>query len=312
MEHLAPIVLFVYNRPWHTAQTLEALSKNTLANQSIIYIFSDGAKEGASGEDISKINQVRSLLLEKQWCKEVNIVHRDQNLGLANNVIDGVTQVINKHGKVIVLEDDILTGKYFLKFMNDGLNIYREELKVFGISGYKFPSKGTVDSESYFLPLSSSWSYATWFDRWNDVSFNGDELLIKIDNLNLKEKLNFGHYPFYRMLVDQVKGLNNSWAIRFYSSMLLKESYFLFPKTSLVENIGFDNTGVHCGAENSFSNVKLSNFEIKVAKQRVCLKKGIVSKFQEGFLQESNLKKGNGVKRIKQLMKGLIRKNFNF
>ena len=160
--NLAPVVLFVYNRPWHAEQTLHALQANTLANQSDLYIYCDGAKPNAALEDLKKIEAVRALVTSQEWCKTVTIIENEHNLGLANSVIQGVTEVIEKHGSVIVLEDDIVTGTYFLQFMNDGLNLYKEEQQVFGVSGYRFPSSKTIKQPTYFLPIMSSWGYATY------------------------------------------------------------------------------------------------------------------------------------------------------
>ena len=139
---LAPIVLFVYNRPWHTEQTLNALMQNELADQSVLYIYADGPKENATEEQLKKIEEVRHVIRTKKWCKEVHIIESEKNKGLADSIINGVTEIVNKYGKVIVLEDDIVTSKGFLKYMNEALELYKEEDKVYHISGYMFPVKG--------------------------------------------------------------------------------------------------------------------------------------------------------------------------
>lgn len=315
--NLAPIILFVYNRPWHTKQTLEALMQNELADVSTLYIFCDGPKPDASEGNLNYIKEVRAVIREKQWCKEVIIVERLENLGLANSVIQGVTEVIEKHRNVIVLEDDIVTGTYFLKFMNDGLNIYEKEEKVFGISGYKYPSISEIKEKTYFLPIGSSWGYATWANRWNKVNFNGRELLDTIDRNNLKNKMNFGEYQFYQMLKDQIEGRNDSWAIRFYSSMFLMNGFFLYPNISLVENIGFDNSGIHCGKDDYFSNFKITNEKVPVIKLSNSLNKKVVNLVRQSFKLRNvnkiaeigwNLKKRNLIKSGKSIIKKLFGK----
>ena len=175
--NLAPIILFTYNRPIHTEKVLNALKSNNLADQSLLYIFCDGPKQKAPIYEQEQIEAVRSVVKSKQWCKEVLMLERDKNLGLKNSVTSGVSEVIKKHGKVIVLEDDIVTGKYFLKFMNEGLNMYQNDTKVFGVSGFKYPTKNKIIQNTYFLPISSVWGYATWSDRWDKINFNGQELL---------------------------------------------------------------------------------------------------------------------------------------
>ncbi len=288
---LAPIILFVYNRPWHTEQTLEALAKNHLAEESILYIYCDGPKENATPEDVNNIEEVRKLLRKKQWCKEIIINERDKNLGLAASVIQGVTEVIEKHGRVIVLEDDILTGTYFLKFMNDGLILYESEPKVFGVSGYSYPGTALIKDPTYFLPIASSWSYGTWVERWGKVNFNSVQLLNEVDAKQLKHKLNFGNYPYYEMLKDQIEAKNDSWAIRFYTSMFLNNGFFLFPNKSLVQNIGFDNSGTHCKTDNFFSIINIQNEEIKVEPIELKLKDKLLTLVRETF--ESRLNKNH-------------------
>lgn len=308
---LAPIILFVYNRPWHTEKTLEALMKNELADQSTLYIYCDGPKKNASEEVLKNIEELRNLIREKDWCKEVLILERDENLGLANSVIKGVTEVIERHGKVIVLEDDIVTGKYFLKFMNESLLIYHGEEKVFGVSGYKYPSTDAINESTYFLPISSSWSFATWIDRWNKVNFDGNELLRIIDNKNLELRVDFGSNSFYKMLKDQISGANDSWAIRYYISMFLEDSFFLYPHKSLIENIGFDNSGTHCGHDDYYSSSAVTQKEIKIEKLRIVLNKKIVDKIRKSF-KENFDKRTSRKPKIKQIVKRILRRlNFS-
>jgi len=243
---LAPIILFVYNRPWHTEQTLNALMANKLADQSTLYIYCDDAKKDSNEEELKKIEAVRTLVKSKQWCKEVKIIERRTNLGLANSVIQGVTEVIEKHGSVIVLEDDIVTGKYFLNFMNEGLSLYKDETNVFGVSGHQFASSKKVKEATYFLPIMSSWGYGTWLDRWEEVEFDSEKLLHIVDSKKIGSQLDFGDIKYFQMLKQQVAGLIDSWAVRFQVSMFLSQGVFLYPNKKLIQNIGLDGSGVHC------------------------------------------------------------------
>lgn len=278
---LAPIILFVYNRPWHTEQTLEALMNNELADQSKLYVFCDGPKKGASEEELDPISKVRTLIYKKKWCKEVIIHERDNNLGLANSVIRGVTEVIEKEERIIVLEDDIITGKHFLEFMNEGLSVYENEKQVFGVSGYCFPSSKKIKEKTFFLPVMSSWGYGTWKDRWEKINFNGVDLLNKISRKEIGKNLNFSSIDYHQMLKDQVLGKNDSWAVRFYASMYLNNGVFLYPNFPLLKNIGFDGSGVHCKSEPSkFNNGSFnSNLEIPVKRKNVSVKRKNFQKF---------------------------------
>jgi len=241
---LAPIVLFVYARPWHTEQTLKALEQNTLAKDSILYIYADGAKENAPKEQLEKIQQVRQLIRQKWNFKEIHIVERDRNWGLADNIIDGVTEIVNKHGKIIVLEDDLVTSPYFLDYCNQGLDLYKDTQNVYAINAFQFPLP--IDEFDTFLcPLAtSSWGWATWADKWEVF-----ERIPKYKNLiqqneHLKRRFNFADYDYASML-DNPK----SWAIRWYYSVFLRNGLGVFPTKSLVQNIGFDGSGENCGVD---------------------------------------------------------------
>ena len=169
---LAPITLFTYNRPWHTRQTVESLQKNILAEQSEVFIFSDGPK---NEEDKKKVEEVRNYIRMINGFKKVTLRERRKNLGLANSVIAGVTEIISKYGKTIVLEDDLFISPYFLQFMNDGLNYYKTEKKVASIHGYVFPVKRKLP-ETFFLKHSGSLGWATWKNRWDLFECNGRTL----------------------------------------------------------------------------------------------------------------------------------------
>ncbi|WP_228850338.1 FkbM family methyltransferase [Aegicerativicinus sediminis] len=277
---LAPIVLFVYNRPEHTLKTLRALSENDLADKSELYIFADGPKPGADSQTLEDISRTREVLGQAQWCKEVHILERETNIGLANSVIDGVTQIVNKYGKVIVLEDDIVTSTGFLTYMNIGLNMYTSETRVYGISGYKFPSFKPILDDTFFLPIMSSWGYGTWKDRWNRINFDAKDLFEKVKIKGVLNKLNFGNLNFKQMLIQQIEGEIDSWAIRFYVSMFLDKGLFLYPRESLLINIGFDGSGVHCNDDPIKNEEELtSNVIINCAKLKVNLKKSILKKY---------------------------------
>ena len=252
-ENLAPIILFVYNRPWHTQQTLDALAKNELANESVLYIYADGAKENATETDLQKINEVREIISNFEACKETHIIEREKNWGLANNVIDGVTKVVNQYGKVIVLEDDIIANKHFLMFMNGNLKQYVSNEAIFGIASHAYFENSKLPS-TFLLPIGSSWGWATWKDKWSVFEENSQVLIDRIKEKKLQEKMNFGNYPFFEMLESQNNKLVDSWGIRFYASFFLEDGLFIYPHKSLSYNIGMDNTGTHCSEDMPFNN----------------------------------------------------------
>lgn len=247
MINNAPIVLFVYNRPWHTRQTLEALTRNDLADKSELFIYSDGPKSNARQEDISKIDEVRKIINERKWCKEIHIIESDTNKGLADSIINGVTEVVNLYGKIIVLEDDLITSNYFLDYMNKALELYEKNEKVASINGFFVPVTGKLP-ETFFLKFADCLGWATWERGWIDFESNAAKLLKEIKERNLSYQFDLkGAYNYTQMLSDQAEGKIDSWAIRWYASTFLKNKLSLCPKHSLVQHIGNDGSGTNVG-----------------------------------------------------------------
>jgi len=246
----APIGLFVYNRPWHTRQTIEALQKNDLAPESDLFIFADGPR---TTDAASAVQEVRESLKNITGFKSVGIIERPGNLGLAGSIIEGVTRLCNEHGRVIILEDDMVTSPHFLRFMNTALDVYRKEDRVISIHGYLYPVKVRLP-ETFLLRGADCWGWATWKRGWDLFEHDGKKLLDEIKARNLSDRFDYdGSYPFTRMLEDQVKEMVNSWAIRWNATAFLKDRLTLYPGRSLVYNTGIDASGTHCGSSEEFA-----------------------------------------------------------
>jgi hypothetical protein len=240
----APIALFVYNRPSHTRQTVEALLANTLANQTSLHVFSDAPKNEAAG---SAVAEVRSYLRKIAGFKSVTIVERESNYGLARSIINGVTKLCDEHGRVIVLEDDLIVSPFFLKYINDALDFYEYEEKVISVAGYRYPIDHDSESNTFFLKGTNCWGWATWKRGWNLFEANGNNILAQLRERGLMREFDMnGAYGYTRMLKGQVRGENESWAVRWHASAFLKDRVTLLPHKSLVKNIGLDGSGVHC------------------------------------------------------------------
>lgn len=243
---LAPIAMFVYNRLDHTKRTIDALLQNDLAENSILYIFSDGQKNEA---DRLHIDLVRAYVKTIQGFKDIILFERPTNVGLASNIVAGVTEVLKSNESIIVLEDDILASKGFLRFMNDSLILYENSLKVGCIHGwnYSFSSNKSLNS-TFFLKGADCWGWATWKRAWKFYNNDGQELLNLIKASNSEFEFNRRDtHQYISMLEDQIKGLNNSWAIRWHASLFIHDMYCLHPTNPIVKNIGLDNSGTHCG-----------------------------------------------------------------
>ncbi len=250
MSHLAaPVTLFTYNRPQHTQMALDALAANTQSRNSLLYIYCDGAKENADAKTIRNIEEVRLLARKETRFKEVIVIEQPKNKGLANSIIDGVTEVVNKYGKIIVLEDDIIVSKGFLKYMNDALTIYSAEDKVGCIHAWNYNLDTSNCPElTFFLKGADCWGWATWKRSWDLFNPNGIALLNTITANNFQYEFDRkGTHKFVEMLKEQIEGRNDSWAIRWHASLFLQDKYCLQPAKAIVKNIGLDDSGTHSG-----------------------------------------------------------------
>lgn len=254
-NEVAPIALFVYNRPWHTRQTAEALQKNEFSAESDLFIFSDAARKP---EAVAAVCEVREYIKTIGGFKSVNIVERGKNLGLANSIIDGISRLCKEYGRVIVLEDDLVVSPVFLAYMHSALEKYCDEPRVMQISGNMFPVlHPEALPRTFFCRVTTSWGWATWDRAWRKFEPDAKKLADMITTQKLRKEFDSG-YDYFQMLTMQGRGDIDSWAIRWYASVFLSGGLCLHPSLSLVSNIGHDRSGFHCVSSNKFS-VSLSS-----------------------------------------------------
>ena len=240
----APILLFTYNRLMHTRRCVEALLNNSLASESELFIYSDAAKEETQQK---AVEEVRQYIHTIRGFKHITITERDENWGLARSIIDGVTTQVNRYGRVIVLEDDLVVAPHFLQFMNDALETYKDEPQVGHIQACDFTQDPTLP-ETFLIRWTGSWGWGTWDRAWKHFNPNGKALLQELMDRKLTYTFDFnGKYGYTRMLRRQIEGKNNSWAIRWNASLFLKGILSLNVGRSLVQNEGFDGSGTNCG-----------------------------------------------------------------
>lgn len=289
MKKLAPIALFVYARPEHTKNTIEALSKNKLANESEIWIFSDNAKKEKHIENVRKVREYIRTIKDANYFKKVNIIEAEKNKGLANSIISGVTELINKYNRVIVLEDDLVTSKYFLTYMNKALDFYENDNLIWSISGYNLPIEipNNYENDVYLAYRGCSWGWATWKDRWDTVDWKVDDYKKFKHNYSKRKKFNRGGPDMAQMLDAQMEGKCDSWAIRWCYEQSKQNKYTIYPVKSLVLNQGLDGTGTHSGNIRTFDvnlENKLPNL-IENLKINEIITKNFYNKFKYGLKQ---------------------------
>jgi len=246
----APIVIFVYNRPKHLRQTIAALQKNYLAQTSEVIIFSDGPKEG---EDPSVINEIREFICSIKGFRSIMLNYNINNIGLAESIIQGMDIIFRVYDSAIVLEDDLITSPDFLRYINDCLVVYKDDRRIFSISGYS-PNIDLrdYDQDIYLTPRPCSWGWATWRDRWNKVDWEVKDFKQFIHNRRLRKEFNQGGKDSSMMLLKQICGGIDSWAIRFYYSCFKHGGYCVYPVTSKVKSTGVDGSGSHIGRTSKY------------------------------------------------------------
>lgn len=245
MHHPAPIAVFVYNRPAHTLRTLEALASNLLAENTSLWIFADGPPTGAAPGLSAAVEEVRSIIRQRKWCGEVEIIESATNRGLADSIVHGVTMLCGRYGRCIVLEDDLETSPGFLPYMNGALDLYENEPSVFQISGFNvrmpfFPPP------TGFLRVTTSWGWATWQRAWRHYNPDVAELYRQVTAKGAAAFDLDGFSFHYDELHQNLTGELKTWAVRWYASVFLQNGLALYPAKTLVRNTGFDGSGVNC------------------------------------------------------------------
>ena len=296
----APIILFTYNRPAHTRRALESLRRNALAAESELFVYSDAARDEADREAVA---EVRRIIHDALGFKAVHIVERDENQGLARNIIDGVTRVTDQYGRVIVLEDDLVVAPHFLRFMNDALETYKDEPRVGHIQACDFTDDPSLP-DTFLIKFTGSWGWGTWKRAWQHFNPDGKALLAELERRGLTREFDFGgKYGFTRMFRRQTEGKNNSWAIRWNASLFLKDILSLNTGRSLVQNTGFDGSGTNCGGGNLYQS-RLCTTPIPVTKISPVTENREARAAYAHYYARTNSFMAKAIRRLKRTLKG--------
>ncbi len=307
MSEKVPVVLFVYHRLDHLQKTVAALQKNILADQTRLIVYSDAA---AKAEHAQKVEEVRTYIKSIQGFSEVEIILQEKNQGLAKSIIEGVSEQINKYGRLIVLEDDLETTPYFLQFMNDALELYKNEEKVMQVSGFTF-SMGEKLPETFFVSHAPSWGWATWKRAWDHLSLDVDQHIKKISESKLEFRFNVDDgTDFFSHLLNNKSGKLNTWAVKWYASLFLNNGLCLYPQKSLVRNLGHDGSGENCLDHNQVFAIQPLGGRISVKK--IALQENIKARsvFSDFFrkMNGGNTRREEKINKIKDKIRYELRK----
>lgn len=266
---LAPIIVFAYNRPEHLRKTLEALANNDLANESQLFIYCDGAKEHFANTNqmeehdayIARIEETRMVAHKATGFKSVSVIERPQNIGLKANIVGAVTEIVNKYGRVITLEDDIVTSHGFLQFMNEALEMYKDDEQVMHISGYMWPHKWPLP-ETLFVQVPCPWGWATWKRAWQYYEDDAQQIYLEWKN-KWKDFNSFGGNYLQKQLEANYSGQLDTWYVKWHAALLKRNGLTLYPGSSLVDNKGFIDNATNCTPTDKFDVVPIDSVEVK-------------------------------------------------
>ena len=244
----APIVVFVFNRPGHTRRTIESLAANDLASDSHLFVYSDGPR---GPEEQARVAAVRDYVGKIDGFRQVTVKERPRNYGLADSISGGVTEIVQRYGRVIVLEDDMVLSPFFLRYMNDALAFYENNEQVMHIAGYMLPIDPTGLPETFFMRQSSCWGWATWARAWQFFS-RGDDAFDSFSEEDIQRFNLDGYNDYWVQAEANLEGRLKTWAVYWYACVFKQRGLCLHPRTSLVDNIGHDGSGSNCGREGQY------------------------------------------------------------
>jgi len=306
-SELAPIGLSTYSRLEHLTKTVEALKRNTLASQSELYVFSDAPRPG----DEEAVAKVRSFIKNIDGFKNITILERKTNDRVFNNR-GGIRSLLEKYGKCIFLEEDIITAPGFLQFINDGLAIYKKREDIFAICGYTPPVQleKCYKNDIYLSPRFSAWGFGTWKDRFDRIVMDRYEFkCFLMDKKQVKKYAKNGE-DLPRMLTREANGLIDALDAKILYTQSKYGLFTIAPTMSLTNNIGHDGTGIHCGTTRMFDTMLSNNYtklnfdnnikpNKKIRKQLYYFRSGLALNFHERIRQKIRAKTQSISKKIK-------------
>jgi hypothetical protein len=275
---MAPVILFVYNRPVHTDKALDALSKTKYAINTDLIIFSDGPRDNTAIEMVEKTRLIlQNYVLKFNSCT----IHKSNvNKGLGKSILDGINLVFQKYEKVIVLEDDLIVHMDFIAYMNFYLNLYNDNDNIFHISGFQKEAWTQFFLKRiYFTHFMNCSGWATWRSKWAKLILDNSQIEDYLsDNDNIEA------FNYKKLKISEQLNLNKekikTWAFYWYATIMMNNGFCINPKYSLVKNIGDDGTGTNMGSTNfnsvinfekKFKKVKFMDVkELKFSKYHIC------------------------------------------
>jgi len=287
----APIAIFAYNRANHLEKCIQNILLCKEAAQTNVFLFCDGPKKNANQKEIKAVEETREVIKKIQGFKSITVFISKINIGLHNSIVDGISKVLEMNDNVIVIEDDIIVGSHFLKFMNQGIMQFQNDKRIAGITGYSFPIN---ESKPYFTRTGSCWGWATYKRVWDNFILNRN--VLNLDLIAHDERKLFNVYGsiYENMFLQSKQGIIQSWAIEFYLYYFCQKQFFLMPGVNLISNTGFDGSGQHnkrgnfLTDNNNIGQLNEINFPMQI-KEEPSIRKKMNLLYYKGFAKPTFL-----------------------
>ena len=244
-DDFAPIAIFAYKRVEPLSQVLTALEACPEFHRSPVFLFFDGPKSDA---DRARTDAVRAMV-RGRLRDNMTLIEASSNQGIYRSIVDGVTRLCNEFGRAIVIEDDVVVAPATLTWLNHGLEAYAEEPRVWQVSAHQHPIPEFASrNDGVFLPLMTSWGWATWKRAWDRFEPNVEDWPAAVRDPETRRRFDLdSSYPYTELMEAQLSRPIKQWDwdVRFWWNVYSNDGVSLFPPRSLVVNIGFDDAATH-------------------------------------------------------------------
>lgn len=239
------VLFLVFNRLDVTKQVFQAIRQ---AKPPRLYIAADGARKNKEGE-AEKVIVVRNHILDNiDWDCEVKTLFREENLGCKYAVSGAIDWFFEQEEMGIILEDDCLPSQSFFWFCEELLERYKNDRRVWHISGDNF-QEGVARGEGdyYFSKYNHIWGWASWADRWEHYNvemntYQGFKASNEIINIFSKKN----HQKYWSDVFQKVeKGQIDTWDYQWTYTVLANSGLSILPNKNLISNIGFGPDATH-------------------------------------------------------------------
>jgi|TARA_B110000967_G_C18822993_1_gene529767 hypothetical protein len=294
-KNLPGIAIFAYNRPNHLKRTIKNLIQNYNSANYDIYFFCNGLNKDANPK---KHLEIQNIIKRIKHFNSKKVFLRTKNIGLANNILQGVSEVFKKKKSVIIIEDDIITNKNYLNYMSGGLDFFKNDKLIGTITGYSFTNIDKLSSKDIYLSQRhASWGWGTWSHVWHKMRWDKKWILSKMNNKNFKKNFNNSGKDMHTALNKQLNGYNDALDILVNLNCFIMNRYSVCPKKSLLYNVGLDGSGTHCRKGDQIFNNFSKSFGVS-AFQKIYVEKKIIRKIKESFSTPIYIRIYNKLKKI--------------